>query len=729
MNRVALLAATSLLCAGAVYGADTMPADQSGVEKSFDAQVSPAEMGGWLKRLAAEPNQVGSPHDKANAEWVLAQFKSWGWDAHMETFDVLYPTPIHESLELLNGKKPFKATLQEKPIPGDSSSTAKDYALPAYFAYQGDGDVTAPVVYVNYGMPDDYDALQKMGVSVKGKIVIARYGAGWRGLKPKLAQEHGAVGCIVYSDPHDDGYATDSTYPDGPARPPQGIQRGSVQDMTLYPGDPLTPGIGATKDAKRLPISEAKTILKIPAIPISYGDAQSWRGSLPITYRVGPSTATAHLVVKSDWGMKTLYDVVAVMHGSTYPDQWVLRGNHRDGWVFGASDPLSGQIALLAEAKSMGALAATGWKPKRTIVYLGSTEWAETHADELKKKAVLYLNSDSNGRGFFSVEGSHDLEHLITGVIDEVTDPETNVSVGERYRARVRAEAVDPGGRDRDHARAAAKIAADPARDVPIEALGSGSDYSAYIEHLGLAAINIGYGGEGESGGVYHSRYDTYEHHSRFVDPGFVYDALLARTAGRLVMRAANSDLPVQRAGDFADTVALYLSEVKKLATDKKEAQVAQAGLLKDRVFALTADPTKSSGLPTAFEPVPALDFAPMDAAVDKLKASAKAYDEALAKNGSGLSGDRLAHLQALMLDIDQTLAPDVGLPGRPWFKNVIYAPGTLTGYGAKTLPAIREGIEQQRFSDAAAYIKITADALNAYSARLDQATAVLNGG
>jgi N-acetylated-alpha-linked acidic dipeptidase len=752
MNRVALLAATSLLCAGAVYGADTMPADQAGVEKAFDAQIRPAELDGWMKRLAAEPNQVGSPHDKANAEWVLAQFKAWGWDAHMETFEVLYPTPLHESLDLTDGKKTFKATLQEKPIPGDSSSTAKDYALPAYFAYQGDGDVTAPVVYVNYGMPEDYDALQRMGVSVKGKIVIARYGAGWRGLKPKLAQEHGAVGCIVYSDPHDDGYAVDSVYPDGPARPPQGIQRGSVQDMTLYPGDPLTPGVGATKDAKRLPISEAKTILKIPAIPISYGDAQvflkamggqvvpvSWRGSLPITYRVGPSTATAHLVVKSDWGMKTLYDVVAVMHGSTYPDQWVLRGNHRDGWVFGASDPLSGQVAMLSEAKSMGQLAATGWKPKRTIVYLswdgeepgllGSTEWAETHADELKKKAVVYINSDGNGRGIFGAEGSHDLEHLINGVINDVTDPETNVSVGERYRARIRAAAANPGGPDHDHARAEAKIAADPNQDAPIEALGSGSDYSAYIEHLGLAAINLGYGGEGEAGGVYHSRYDTYEHHSRFVDPGFVYDALLAKTAGRLVMRVADSDLPVQRAGDFADTVALYLSEVKKLATDKKEAQVAQAGLLKDRVFALTADPTKSSGAQTALEPVPALDFAPMDQAVDKLKASAKAYDEALAKNGAGLSGDRLAHLQALMLDLDQTLAPDVGLPGRPWFKNVIYAPGTLTGYGAKTLPGIREGIEQQRFADAVAYIKITADALNAYTARLDQATAVLNGG
>ena len=752
MNRVALLAATSLLCAGAVYGADTMPPDQAGVEKSFDARISPAEMGGWLKRLAAEPNQVGSPHDKANAEWVLAQFKAWGWDAHIETFDVLYPTPIHESLELLSGKTPFKATLQEKPIPGDSSATAKEYALPAYFAYQGDGDVTAPVVYVNYGMPDDYDALQKMGVSVKGKIVIARYGAGWRGLKPKLAQEHGAVGCIVYSDPHDDGYATNSVYPDGPARPAQGIQRGSVQDMTLYPGDPLTPGVGATKDAKRLSISEAKTILKIPAVPISYGDAQvflkamggqvvpqSWRGSLPVTYRVGPSTAAAHLVVKSDWGMKTLYDVVAVMHGSTYPDQWVLRGNHRDGWVFGATDPLSGQIALLAEAKAMGALAATGWRPKRTIVYLswdgeepgllGSTEWAETHADELKKKVVVYVNSDSNARGILSIEGSQDLEHLVTGVADELIDPETHAIVAQRYRARLRAEALDPGTRDKEHAKAVAKIAADPGADLPIEALGSGSDYSAYIQHLGLPALNIQYDGEGSSAGVYHSRYDTYEHHSRFVDPGFVYSALLSKTIGRVVMRAADTTLPIQRAGDFADSVALYLAEVKKLAADKREAQVVQAGLLRDRVFALAADPTKSNATPTAFEPVPALDFAPMEAAVDKLKTSAKAYDEALAKNGASLSGDRLAHLQALMLDLDQTLAPDVGLPGRPWFKNLIYAPGTLTGYGAKTLPGIREGIEQQRFADAAAYIKITADALDAYRARLDQATAVLNGG
>lgn len=749
MKRIALLAATTMLCTGAVYAADTAPTDQAGLEKAFDASVKPEEMGGWLKLLAAEPNHVGSPHDKANAEWILAKFKSFGWDAHIETFEVLYPTPISETLEL-KGKKPFKATLQEKPIPGDSSATAKQYALPAYLAYQGDGDVTAPLVYVNYGMPDDYDALQKMGVSVAGKIVITRYGGGWRGLKPKLAQEHGAVGCIIYSDPHDDGYAVDATYPDGPARPPQGFQRGSVQDMTLYPGDPLTPGVGATKDAKRLAIADAKTILKIPALPISYADAQvflkalggqvvpqSWRGSLPITYRTGPSATMVHLAVKSDWGMKTLYDVIGVMKGSAYPDQWVIRGNHHDGWVFGGTDPLSGQIALLEEAKAIGQLAATGWRPKRTIVYtswdgeepglLGSTEWAETHADELKKKGVVYINSDSNARGIFEAQGSQDLENLVTGVADDLTDPETGVTVATRYRAKLREEAV-AGGRDRDHARALAKVAADPSRDIPIEALGSGSDYSAYVQHLGLAALNVEYGGEGSGGGVYHSRYDTYEHHSRFVDPGFVYDALLAKTIGRLVLRVADADLPVQRAGDFADSVGLYLSEVKKLATDKREAQETQAGLLRDHVFALTADPTKTSGTPTALQPVPTFDFTPLDQAVDKLKASAKAYDEALAKNGAGLSGTRLARLQGLMLDIDQTLAPDVGLPGRPWFKNLIYAPGTLTGYGAKTLPGVREAIEQQRWSDATAYIKITADALNAYSARLDEATAVLNG-
>jgi N-acetylated-alpha-linked acidic dipeptidase len=745
--RAIMSLAAGVLCASIAFGAAPL-SDQAALEHRFDALIHPDELRDWMKQLTSQPNHVGSPHDKANADQILAWFKDWGWDANIETFWILYPTPISETLELVS-PKPFKATLQEPPIPGDSSATATDPALPAYVVYQGDGDVTAGLIYVNYGMQDDYKTLERMGVSVKGKIAIARYGSGWRGLKPKLAQDHGAIGCIIYSDPEGDGYSVDQTYPDGPMRPPRGVQRGSVADMPLYPGDPLTPGIGATKDAKRLKISEAPTILKIPVLPISYADAQiflealgghvapsSWRGALPITYHVGPGPAVVHLAVKSDWSIKPIYDVIAMLPGSIYPDQWVVRGNHHDGWVFGASDPMSGQVALLAEAKALGALVHQGWRPKRTIVYtswdaeepmlVGSTEWVETHASELKQKMVLYINSDGNERGFLGVGGSHDFQHLVNEVAADVIDPETGVPIGQRLRAEMRIAALEPDAKP--HAKDEAKAAADPDQDFPIEALGSGSDYSAFIAHLGVPALDLGFGAEGEAGGVYHSRYDTFEHHTRFVDPGFVYDALLAKTAGRLVIRVADADVPVQRATGFAATVADYLDQVKKLADDKRDEAENQAKLLHDRAFQLAADPTKSSGLPTTLDRVPHVEFAALDDAVDRLKRSAKAYDDALAKNAAHLSGARLARLQSLMLDIDQTLAPDVGLPGRPWYKNLIYAPGRYTGYGAKTLPGVREAIEDRRWPDANRYAKLTANALNAYSDRLDKATAVLKG-
>ena len=755
MKRSLLIAACGVLATSVFAAPATPPAsmDRTGLERSFDASVNPDEMRGWLKRLASEPNHVGSPHDKANADFILGLFKSFGWDAHIETFQVLYPTPIGETVELL-GPKPFKATLQEPPIPGDSSATAKDPALPAYLAFQGDGDVTAPLVYVNYGMQDDYKMLERLGVSVKGKIVIARYGAGWRGLKPLLAQQHGAIGCIIYSDPSDDGYSVDATYPNGPARPPHGFQRGSVEDMPIYPGDPLTPGVGATANAKRLSRTQSPVILKIPALPISYADAQvllasmdgrvvpeGWRGRLPITYRVGPSRASVHLAVKSDWSLKPIYDVIAVLKGSTYPDQWVVRGNHHDGWVFGGTDPLSGQVALLEEAKALGDLSRHGWRPKRTIVYaswdgeepglLGSTEWAETHAAELKQKAILYINTDSNARGFFQAEGNHDFEHLVNQAANDVTDPETHVSVGLRARARIRISALDPQTHDRaaaDRLKVDAKIAADPSKDFPIGALGSGSDYSVFLEHLGVPALNLQFGDEGQSGGVYHSRYDTFEHHTRFVDPGLVYDALLAKTDGRIVLRLADSDLPLQRTENFASTMSRYLDEVKKLANEKHEAAATQTKLLKDRAFALAADPTKTNGAPAPLKTVPQIEFASLENAVQRLNKSAKAYDEALAHHGGALTLDTRAKLQSLMQTIDQTLALDVGLPGRQWFKNLVYAPGRFTGYGAKTLPGVREAIEDERFDDADKYAKLTADALNAYSARLDEATAVLNG-
>lgn len=746
---------TSLLAACAVAALSVAPAVQAApdlaLEERFKAQLNPAEMGGWLKTMSALPIHVGAPHNKANAEMTLKQFKDWGWDAKIETFWVLYPTPQEVALELVSGPgAPFKATLTEPAVPGDESSTRQQDALPAYVAFQGDGDVTAPLVYVNYGMPADYDALERMGVSVKGKIVIARYGQGWRGLKPKLAQEHGAVGAIIYSDPRDDGYSADDVYPKGAARPPTGFQRGSVADMTYAPGDPTTIGYGATKNAKRTPREQSPTILKIPTLPISYGDAQvllksldgpvapaSFRGGLPITYHVGGNGGQVRLKVKSEWTPKPAYNVIAKLKGSEKPDEWVVRGNHRDGWVFGATDPISGHVAMMGEAKALGVLKKAGWKPKRTIVYaswdaeepmlLGSTEWAEQHAAELKKKAVIYINSDSNARGFLDVDGSHAFQHLVNQVAADVKDPQTGVSVRDRLRARYAVNGTAPGASEQ--ARSVAKIALDPAKDLPIGPLGSGSDYSAFLQHLGLPALNVSYGGEGESGGVYHSAYDTYEHHSRFVDPGHFYAGALADTIGRLVIRIADADRPVQRYGDFADTVAGYLDEVKRLDAAKRDEAAVQAKLLAAGAYKLADDPTQSRGDPAAFAPSPALDFAPMDQAVVRLKASAEAFDRALAAKGDALTPAQRRRLDAITLTLEQRLLREKGLPHRPWYRNMIYAPGRFTGYGAKTLPGIREAIEERRFDDARTYVGLTAEALTDYAQGLDQATAVINGG
>jgi N-acetylated-alpha-linked acidic dipeptidase len=722
--------------------------DQAALEARFDAAIHPEDISDFMKHMAAEPNQVGSPHDRANAEYELGLFRQWGWDAHIETFNVLYPTPVAEALETM-GPAPFRATLTERPVPGDATSARTRDELPAYVAYQGDGDVTAPLVYVNYGMQADYLELHRLGVDVRGKIVIARYGHGWRGLKPKLAQDHGAIGCIIYSDPADDGYGAGKTYPDGPMRPSQGIQRGSVANMPLYPGDPLTPGVGATPDARRLSRADAQVILKIPVLPISYGDAvhflapmdgplapEGWRGGLPVTYHVGPGPNPVHLMVRSEWSLKPVYDVIATIRGGELPDEWVVRGNHHDGWVFGASDPLSGQSALLAEAKAIGSMVKDGFRPLRTLVYaswdgeepglIGSTEWAETHADELKKHAVIYINSDENARGKLGVGGSPDFRHFVNQVVADVTDPETHVPVSTRLRADMRVAGAAPGASAREVADA--KVAADPARDFPIQALGSGSDFSSFLQHLGLPALDFGYGGEGEAGGVYHSAYDTWEPHSRFVDPGFVYDALLAKTVGRAVLRLADEPLPQQRASDFADAVAGYLTEVKKLADSEREAAAAQAALLRDHAYTLAADPTEHTEPPAALGPVPFLEFAVLDNAVARLKQEAHAYDAALSHHGAELSADRAAKLRALMLTIDQTIAPDIGLPGRPWYRNLITAPGYYTGYQAKTLPAVREAIEERRWGDADRYAGLTASALDRYSDRLDEATKVLEG-
>jgi len=716
------------------------------LERRFDAALSPDDQRAWLKQLSSEPNQVGSPHDAQNARTIERMVRSWGWDTRIETFYVLYPTPKKEALELIAPTR-FRASLHEPPIPGDPL-TSKPGALPPYNAYGADGDVTADLVYVNYGMDDDYKELARRGVDVRGKIVIARYGEGWRGLKPKLAYEHGAVGCIIYSDPHEDGYSPGNVYPDGAWRPREGVQRGSVEDMTLYSGDPLTPGIGATKDAKRLSIAEAKTVLKIPVLPISYGDAQPllaalagpvapvpWRGSLPITYHLGPGPAKVHLTIASNWGLKPIYDVIATLKGQEYPDEWVIRGNHHDGWVAGAWDPLAGAVAEFDEAKAIGMLAKSGWRPKRTLIYaswdgeepglLGSTEWAEEHAAELKSKAVLYVNTDTNTRGFLEAGGSHSLQRLVNQVAADIQDPETHVSIEARLRARLM---VGGFGVQTGEQATRASIAASGA-DLPLEALGSGSDYTPFLQHLGISSINFEYGGEGEQAGVYHSLYDTFDHYVRFGDPGFAYGVAMSKTGGRLMLRMAQADVLPFQFGGFAETVARYREEVHRLADERRKRAEDLARLLEQHAFRLASDPRHPLAPPQRQPQVPYLEFAPLDNAVARLEHVAKRYDDAYTRmiaSGATLDATHRDELNDLLRGMEQALTDARGLPGRPWYVHLIYAPGSLTGYGAKTLPGIREAIEQDRFSDANEYIGMTAHALDDYSDRIERATALL---
>ncbi len=686
-----------------------------------------------MRRLSARPHHVGSPYDKDNAEWLLAQLKSYGLNAQIEQFEALFPTPKSRTLELLGPEK-FTAKLQEPTIAVDPTSGQKDEQLPTYNAYSRDGDVTAPLVYVNYGAPSDYEQLAEMGVSVKGAIVIARYGETWRGIKPKLAAEHGAVGCIIYSDPKDDGYTRGDPYPEGPMRPPEGVQRGSVMDMPIYPGDPQTPGVGAKPGVKLIPLDQVQTITKIPVLPISYEDAtpflqalqgetvpENWRGALPFTYKTGPSKVMAHLAVSFNWDRKPLYDVVATIPGATFPDQWVIRGNHHDAWVNGAGDPLSGTSPELEEARALGELLKEGWKPQRTIIYcfwdgeepalLGSTEWAEYHADELRQHAVAYFNSDGNARGFFRAEGSHSLENFVNSVAKDIQDPETGMSIWKRARLAGMLRATP-------EMRAEARTRA----DSRMGALGSGSDYTVFIDHLGVPSVNLAFGGEDQGGGQYHSVYDDFYWYTHFADTTFVYERALSQTAGTMVMRMADADVIPYQFTDQADTVHNYVTEVEKLAgamrTEIKERNADIAA----GVYKAAADPKKVSVPPPVEKVPPYFDFAPLDQASDDLTGAAADYEKAFAAHGDD------ADVNAELLKASRALTDPEGLPNRPWFENMIYAPGMYTGYGVKTLPAVREAIEQKQWTIVDAEIARTAAAIEREVEVLKAATKTLAG-
>lgn len=672
-----------------------------------------------MRRLSARPHHTGSLYDKNNAEWLLAQLKSYGLDAHIEEFSALFPTPKFRLLELL-GPKPFRAKLEEPPIRIDPTSSQTSEQLAPYNAYSRDGNVTAPLVYVNYGRLEDYEVLARMGVSVKGAIVIARYGMVWRGVKPKVAAEHGAVGCILYSDPRDDGYYDGDPYPAGPMRPPNGVQRGSVMDISLYPGDPQTPGVGAVPGAKLIPLDQIRTITKIPVLPISYADAtpflrslkgeivpESWRGSLPFTYHVGPSAAKVHLAVAFHWDRKPLYDVIARIPGSENPDQWILRGNHHDAWVNGANDPLAGTSAELEEARAFGVLIRAGWHPRRSIVYcfwdgeepgmLGSTGWAEAHAEELKKYAVVYFNTDGNSRGYFRAAGSDSLEHFVNDVAKDIPDPETKLSVWERARLVDIANA-DPKERAEIRART----------DLRIPGLGGGSDYIAFLDHLGIASVDFGYGGEDESMGQYHSAYDDFYYYTHFEDPDFSYGRVLSETAGTLVMRMADADLLPFQFSDLADEVQLYLGQLKKLAGEMHDEAEEHNREISEGVYQALYDPRKRT-VPSPIEPIPPnLNFVPFDHASAELLQAAGRCDGAIAEAG----GKAPSEVNTALIRSERVLTDPQGLPGRPWYHHLIYAPGLYTGYAPKTIPGVREAIEQRQWELADTQIQRVSSAL-----------------
>jgi N-acetylated-alpha-linked acidic dipeptidase len=707
-------------------------AKQQQLEQQFDQHLDAANIGQTIKTLSAKPHHLGSAQGKGVAEAIMQKFKSYGWDAKLETYHVLFPTPKTRQLELI-GPTTYRAKLQEPAFPEDATS-GQEGQLPTYNAWGADGDVTGELVFVNYGLPDDYEQLAKLGIDVKGKIVIAKYGKSWRGIKPKVAYEHGAIGCIIYSDPKDDGFYQGDVYPKGPFKNDQTVQRGSVMDMVIYPGDPLTPGTASTLKAKRLERSEATTILKIPVLPISYGDAlpllaaldgpvapAEWRGALPITYRTGPGAAKVHLKVESNWDIVPAYNVIATMKGSEYPDQWVIRGNHHDAWVNGADDPISGLAAQLEEAKAIGELAKAGFRPKRTLVYcawdgeepslLGSTEWVEDHAEELRKKAVAYINSDGNSRGFLQAGGSHALESFMSDIAKDVRDPQTGTSVFERKRAK---DAVSAST-----AKAQATILKKDT--LVLSALGTGSDYSAFLQHLAVPTLNLGFGGEDE-GGDYHSIYDSYDDYVRFKDGTFVYGVALAQTAGRAVLRLANAEVLPFDFSNLGQTVEKYVEEIKALTSQLKEKNSAENALIQSGSYQLAADPKLKWIAPAAKPAVPAIDFSGLENAVKKLQQSAQGLNSYLNSNPAA-DKKTLSRINQALFQSERSLLIAEGLPKRGWYKHSIYAPGFYTGYGVKTLPGIREAIEQHNWSEATAQLQTAATRITALAQTLDQIT------
>ncbi len=683
-------------------------------EKVFLDTPTPDRARRWLAQLTEEPHVAGTPQEKKVAEYVLARFKEFGLEAAMTRYDVFLNHPKSVSLKL-TAPVEMELNLREEPYDVDKDSSPNGM-FPAFHGYGASGKAEGQVVYVNYGSPADFEHLRGLGVSVEGRVTLARYGGPFRGLKVKESQDRGAVGVLIYSDPADDGYMRGDVYPDGPMRPPSAIQRGSVQFLSLGPGDPSTPGAPSIAGAKRLTRDQMTNVPKIPSLPISYGEAEKimrrlggprvpddWQGGLPFSYHAGPGSAAVAMNVQMDEGLKPIYNIVATIKGSSEPEKLVVLGNHRDAWTHGAVDPNSGTAAMLEMARGFGAALKSGWTPKRTILIaswdaeeyglVGSTEWAEEHAAGLQKNAVAYLNCDVAVTGpNLGLNGVPSLRDLALQVAREVADPRRGGSVGAAWEARQQTEwaqrtPVDLNAKD---------VAFEP-RLVP---LGSGSDYTAFLDNLGIPSFDFGFGGPY---GVYHAVYDNFRWMEKYGDPEFLYHAAAARLWGLMAMRIASADVVPLRFTSYASALQEDLDAMRRDAIRRSRMPVDAA-----------------AGQKPAITP----DFSEIVSALRELGVAGEAADRAADALLQSFDAAAIKRLNDALIQVERAFLSPEGLPKRPWFRHMLIAPGLTTGYAAWPFPALQQAIEERDAAMFASEARRVVAALKAGTERLRAAAA-----
>lgn len=660
----------------------TSAADQARAEQTFLQTVAPDQAARWLRALTEEPHVAGTPQEKVVADYVKARFEEFGLATEVATYEAFLNHPRSVSLKL-TAPVEEELSLVEPDLPGDKDSGGHGM-FPGFHGYGASGHAEGQVVYVNYGTRADFERLQSMGIDVAGRIVLARYGAVFRGLKVKEAQDRGARGVLIYSDPADDGYAKGDIYPAGPMRPPQAIQRGSVQFLSLGPGDPTTPGHASVAGAKRVPRDQLTTIPRIPSLPIAYGEAEKilrrlgganvpdeWQGALPLAYHVGPGVAAVAMDVQMDEGFKPIYDVLARIPGSDEPERLVIVGNHRDAWTHGAVDPNSGTAVLLELARGLGAAWKAGWRPRRTILLaswdaeeyglVGSTEWVEQNAERLARNALVYVNVDAAVTGReLRLGGVPTLRDVVREAAAALAEPQQGGTLAAAWEQRLR----------RDWARSAPVDLAAPEREFEpqLDPLGSGSDYTAFLDHLGIPSLDLSFSGRY---GVYHSVYDNYRWMADHGDPGFQYHAAAARLLGLVTLRLASADVVPLRFGAYGHALAAQLDALRRDA--RRRARETPNGTDKAPI-----------------QP----DFAPLVAALEAFTRAGAEADRALEALVQSGDAQGAARANAAAAEFERVFLSSQGLPGRPWFRHVLVAPGTTTGYAAWPFPGLVQAVE-----------------------------------